>query len=90
VTERVVEGRKDREQITSISSRLDTVVSFTRSESVSLDDVIVTRQQLPPLEGRLVGATHIMVSGGSLARLRTSTAACSSASPGKPAGSGSS
>jgi hypothetical protein len=69
VTERLVEGRKDREQITSISSRLDTVVSFTRNENVSLDDVAVTRQQLPPLEGRLVGATHIMISGGSLARL---------------------
>jgi hypothetical protein len=69
VTERLVEGRKDREQITSISSRLDTVVSFTRNENVSLDDVLVTRRQLPPLEGRLVGATHIMVSGGSLARL---------------------
>jgi hypothetical protein len=69
VTERLVEGRKDRDQITSISSRLDTVVSFTRNENVSLDDVVVTRRQLPPLEGRLVGATHIMVSGGSLARL---------------------
>ncbi len=69
VTERLVEGRRDRERITSISSRLDTVVSFTRNENVSLDDVIVTRRELPPLEERLVGATHIMVSGGSLARL---------------------
>src|ERR1700729_1449928 len=69
VTERLVEGRKDREQITSISARLDTVVSFTRNENVSLDDVVVSRRELPPLEKRFVGATHVMVSGGSLSRL---------------------
>jgi hypothetical protein len=69
ITERLVEGRKNRDLLTSISARLDTVVSFTRSENVSLDDVVVSRRDLPPLEGRLVGATEIMISGGSLTRL---------------------
>jgi hypothetical protein len=69
VTDRLIEGRKSWQQITSISSRLDTVVSFTRNENVSLDDVVITRRQLPSLEERLVGASHIMVSGGSLSRL---------------------
>jgi hypothetical protein len=69
VTERLVDGRRSREQLGSISSRLDAVVSFTRGDDVSLDDVVVSRRQLPPLEERLVGATHVMISGGSLSRL---------------------
>jgi hypothetical protein len=69
VTERLVEGRKDRARLASISAKLDTVVSFTRNENVSLDDVVVSRRELPPLEERLVGATQIMISGGSLSRL---------------------
>jgi hypothetical protein len=69
VTERLIETRTVRDQVTSISSKLDTVVSFTRNENVSLDDVVVSRRQLSSLEERLVGATHVMVSGGSLSRL---------------------
>jgi hypothetical protein len=69
ITERLVEGRRDRERLASISSKLDAVVSFTRNENVSLDDVVVSRRQLPSLEDRLFGATEIMVSGGSLSRL---------------------
>jgi hypothetical protein len=69
VAERLIEAHSDRRELASISSKLETVVRFTRNENVSLDDVIVSRRQLPSLEERLIGATEVMISGGSLSRL---------------------
>ena len=90
VTDQLVEGRKDREQITSISSRLDTVVSFARNQSVSLDEVVVSRRQLPPLEEASSAPPTSWFRADRSPGCPTSTAACSNASPGKAASSGSS
>lgn len=70
LTERLVEGRGLRERLNEISDQLTQVLKYAREiETASLDDLVIRRRDLPPLEERLSEARQVAISGGSLFRL---------------------
>jgi hypothetical protein len=70
LSERLIEGRRVREKLREMNESLDRVLIYARNvETMGLDNLIIRRRDLPPLEERLSGAKHVSISGGSLFRL---------------------
>jgi hypothetical protein len=70
LTERLIEGRALRKRLSGIAGQLDKALEYTRHvETTSLDDLVISRRDLSPLEERFEGAKKISISGGSLFRL---------------------
>ena len=70
LTERLVEGRELRRRLDAIDAGVSSVADYAREiEGAGLDELILRRRDLPPLEDRLHGARRVSISGGSLFRL---------------------
>lgn len=70
VTERLIEGRKDRARSASMETQMTELLTRMGGRGPgSLDNLILSRRNLAPLEERLAAATRVSISGGSLLRL---------------------
>lgn len=70
LTERLLEARLTRNSLARIEDRISQALEYAKQvESLGIDDLVVRRRDLPPLEERLANAKNISISGGSLFRL---------------------
>jgi hypothetical protein len=69
VTEKLIESRSLRNRLSDIDARLEQVLQARTTEILTFDRLVTSRRDLSPLEERLLGATRIAISGGSLFRL---------------------
>ncbi len=70
LTERLIEGRRDRATMSKIGEQVDELLSDSLSmQEISLDEIVKSRRDLGPLEERLSRASRVSISGGSLLRL---------------------
>jgi hypothetical protein len=69
LTEKLIESRALRDRLQDIDHRLERVLAAQIPDPNTFDRLIQSRRDLPPLEERLLGATRIAISGGSLFRL---------------------
>jgi hypothetical protein len=77
LTDKLIEGRGLRRQISEMDSRLTEALGYVHGlDSAGLDRLITHRRNLPPLEQRLEGARRVAISGGSLFRLANEYRAC--------------
>jgi hypothetical protein len=69
VTEKLIESRFLQGRLRDIDTRLEQVLEARTTETLTFDRLVTSRRDLTPLEERLLGATRIAISGGSLFRL---------------------
>ena len=70
LTDRLIAGRRLQRHLKSIDSQMSEVLNYTRnSKTGSLNNFIIERRELSPLETRFDGADSICILGGSLFRL---------------------
>jgi hypothetical protein len=70
LTERLIEGRRLRQDMSAIDERLDQVLGYAKHiQTGGLDALVMRRRDLPALEERLNGAKRVCILGGSLYRL---------------------